>query len=77
MIKGALFVMMGGYLGREYVDFYHYKLLNIILANFKDMHYPVMLRNVLKSINNLKITRKINLLDCNFGLGGHSNAIVK
>jgi 16S rRNA C1402 N4-methylase RsmH len=41
------------------------------------MHYPVMLTNVLKSISSLNLHRKLLLADCNFGLGGHSNAILK
>lgn len=40
------------------------------------MHYPVMLSNTLTHIQSLKILRKAKLLDCNFGLGGHSNAIL-
>lgn len=41
------------------------------------MHYPVMLRNVIKTISNQHIQRKMEVVDCNFGLGGHSNAILK
>ena len=41
------------------------------------MHYPVMLRNVIKAISNQHILRKMEVVDCNFGLGGHSNAILK
>lgn len=41
------------------------------------MHYPVMLQNVIKAISALNIHRKITLADCNFGLGGHSNSILK
>jgi 16S rRNA C1402 N4-methylase RsmH len=41
------------------------------------MHYPVMLQNVLKLIGNMKVHRNISIVDCNFGLGGHSNAILQ
>jgi 16S rRNA C1402 N4-methylase RsmH len=41
------------------------------------MHYPVMLNNVLKAITNMKLQRKISIVDCNFGLGGHSNSILQ
>lgn len=41
------------------------------------MHYPVMASNVIKAIASLNIHRTIKVADCNFGLGGHSNAILK
>ena len=40
-------------------------------------HYPVMLREVLSSIRKMNWLRKFTVADCNFGLGGHSNAILK
>lgn len=49
----------------------------IINIEIGSMHYPVMLTNVIKAIGALNIRRKLNVLDCNFGLGGHSNAILK
>jgi 16S rRNA C1402 N4-methylase RsmH len=41
------------------------------------MHYPVMLNNVIKKISSMNMLRKFAVVDCNFGLGGHSNAILK
>jgi 16S rRNA C1402 N4-methylase RsmH len=40
------------------------------------MHYPVMVSNVIKSIKSMNMLRKFSVADCNFGLGGHSNAIL-
>jgi 16S rRNA C1402 N4-methylase RsmH len=40
------------------------------------MHYPVMVSNVIKAISSMNILRKFTILDCNFGLGGHSNKIL-
>ena len=40
-------------------------------------HYPVMYRNILSKILNLKLSRAIKIADCNFGFGGHSYHILK
>ena len=41
------------------------------------IHYPVMVRDVLKGITQLGLQRQFQVADCNFGLGGHSNAILQ
>ena len=53
------------------------KLRTILSIMAKLIHYPVMLQNVLKAIASLNTHRIITVADCNFGLGGHSNAILK
>ena len=40
-------------------------------------HYPVMAANILKSITQMGIKRPLVVADCNFGLGGHSRAILE
>lgn len=39
-------------------------------------HYPVMLNNVINKISSLQYNRTIKIADCNFGFGGHSQAIL-
>lgn len=40
-------------------------------------HYPVMVKNVLKNISELHHSSRMKVVDCNFGLGGHSMAILQ
>ena len=41
------------------------------------LHYPVMLNNVIQTIVKKNYLRPFMLVDCNFGLGGHSEGILK
>lgn len=40
-------------------------------------HFPVMCTNVISKIEAMQYARPFKVVDCNFGLGGHSSKILQ